>query len=236
MPDSSNDLPTLFARVMEAQAVDRERLMSELCAGDDALRRELARLIAAADTPSSFEDPLSDQAIASRRQQLEDASSSTPSRYAAGVTVAGYTIERPLGEGGMGAVYLATQRSPERHVALKVLRSGLPSENARKRFDVEAETLGRLRHPGIAQIYEAGVHEGRPFFAMEFIDGEPLNDYVARKSLTTAQTFRLVGTIAAAVQHAHQRGVIHRDLKPANILVVEPDDGGPPAPKILDFG
>ncbi|MEO1535603.1 MAG: serine/threonine-protein kinase, partial [Planctomycetota bacterium] len=221
---------------MEAQAVDRERLMSELCAGDDALRRELARLVAAADTPSSFDDPLSDKAIASRRQQLEDASTSTSSRYAAGVTIAGYTIERPLGEGGMGAVYLATQRSPERHVALKVLRSGLPSENARKRFDVEAETLGRLRHPGIAQIYEAGVYEGRPFFAMEFIDGEPLNEYVARKSLTTAQTLRLVGTIAAAVQHAHQRGVIHRDLKPANILVVEPDDGGPPEPKILDFG
>ena len=240
MPDQPNDQPrdllTLFARVMEADRADRERVMDELCGGDDALRRELSRLVAAADTPSSSDDPLSDRAIASRRATIESGAGSSESRYAQGVTIAGYTVERPLGEGGMGAVYLATQRSPERHVALKVLRSGLPSENARKRFDVEAETLGRLRHPGIAQIYEAGVHEGRPFFAMEFVDGEPLNDYVARKKLSTAQTLSLVRTVAAAVQHAHQRGVIHRDLKPANILVVESDDGGEPTPKILDFG
>lgn len=235
MTTHRTDLPSLFARVMDARPDDRDQLIGELLADDAELRRELVRLVAAASSPSGDNDPLSDRAIASRRERLESTGSSGET-IQPGTALAGYTIERLLGQGGMGAVYLAKQRSPDRYVALKVLRSGFPSEKSLKRFEIEAETLGRLRHAGIAQVFEAGVHAGQPFFAMEFIDGEPINHYVRRASLATADILRLAAKVAAALQHAHQRGVIHRDLKPANILVVDAGDGSPPEPKILDFG
>jgi TonB family protein len=146
-----------------------------------------------------------------------------------------YRIVRLLGEGGMGRVYLAEQQRPKRFVALKVIRPGLASAEVLQRFRREADVLGRLQHPGVARIYEAGtaitaVGE-QPFFAMEFIAGEPLLSDVARRRLDTRQRLELVAKVCDAVHHAHQRGIIHRDLKPANILV---DETG--QPKILDFG
>jgi WD40 repeat protein len=132
----------------------------------------------------------------------------------------------------MGAVYEAEQDRPHRLVALKVIRPGLLSPAFLKRFAQEVEILGRLRHPGIAQIYEAGVAEdGRPFFAMEFIRGLALDEYATRHGLNLASRVGLLARVCDAVQHAHDQGVIHRDLKPANILVEE--SGGP---KVLDFG
>ncbi len=230
-----NDLPALFARVMETAPADRPGLIDALGRGDDALRRELARLVAAASHPSSSDNPLSDQAIDARRESLER-NSSRHTGIRPGSVVAGYEIDRLLGEGGMGSVYLATQKRPSRRVALKVLRHGLPSERAVRRFELESEMLGRLRHPGIAQVFEAGIHEGTPFFAMEYVDGEPINEFVARRGLRAEPILRLVKRVAAAVEHAHQQGVIHRDLKPANILVTAAGDGEPGEPKILDFG
>jgi len=144
----------------------------------------------------------------------------------------------------MGTVYEAEQESPRRTVALKVIRAGYLSPQLLKRFEHESQVLGRLQHPGIAQVYEAGTvveepgSENRatpsratPFFAMEFIKGVPLTDYAASKNLGTRERLELVARICDAVYHAHQKGVIHRDLKPGNILV---DESG--QPKILDFG
>ncbi|NNE43581.1 MAG: serine/threonine protein kinase, partial [Gemmatimonadetes bacterium] len=136
----------------------------------------------------------------------------------------------------MGAVYEARQDQPRRSVALKVIRGGLFSAEQLRRFEIEAEVLGRLQHPGIAQIYEARTAETgsgarQPFFAMELIRGLPLTRYCDRNSLGVPERLRLLADVCDAVQHAHQRGVIHRDLKPANILV---DETG--QPKILDFG
>jgi serine/threonine protein kinase/tetratricopeptide (TPR) repeat protein len=147
-----------------------------------------------------------------------------------------YTIIRILGEGGMGTVYEAQQESPKRAVALKVIRAGHVSPALLRRFEHESAVLGRLQHPGIAQVYEAGtVPDERghpvPFFAMEFIRGVPLNEYAASKGLGTRDRLDLVARICDAVYHAHQKGVIHRDLKPGNILV---DESG--QPKVLDFG
>ncbi|MGB6130150.1 MAG: tetratricopeptide repeat protein [Acidobacteriaceae bacterium] len=146
-----------------------------------------------------------------------------------------YRILRLLGEGGMGAVYEAEQASPHRTVALKVIRSGYANSEMLRRFDNETQALGRLQHPGIAQIYEAGTAEtqfGRqPYFAMELIRGETLLRYCDAHKLSVRQRLQLMAKICDAVLHAHQRGLIHRDLKPANILVGE--DG---QPKILDFG
>ncbi|MBL8764149.1 MAG: serine/threonine protein kinase, partial [Phycisphaerae bacterium] len=147
-----------------------------------------------------------------------------------------YTIVRVLGEGGMGTVYEAQQESPKRTVALKVIRAGYLSPELLRRFTQESQVLGRLQHPGIAQVYEAGMAKDErghelPFFAMEFIKGVPLTEYVTQKKLGTRDRLELVAKVCDAVYHAHQKGVIHRDLKPGNIIV---DESG--QPKILDFG
>jgi len=146
-----------------------------------------------------------------------------------------YTITRLIGEGGMGAVYEAEQDQPRRTVALKVIKPGMASPELLRRFAQESQALGRLQHPGIAQIYEAGTADTgygpQPYFAMEFIRGETLRDYAAKQSLGTRQRLDIIARVCDAVQHAHQRGLIHRDLKPGNILV---DETG--QPKILDFG
>ena len=143
-----------------------------------------------------------------------------------------FRVLRLIAEGGMGAVYEAEQDNPCRTVALKVVRPGISSDSLLKRFRHESQILGRLHHPGIAQVYEAGLaDDGQPFFAMEFIRGLPLDEYADRHGLDLAARAGLVARVCDAVQHAHDRGVIHRDLKPANILV---DEAG--QPKVLDFG
>jgi WD40 repeat protein/predicted Ser/Thr protein kinase len=143
-----------------------------------------------------------------------------------------YRILRTLGTGGMGVVYEAEQENPRRTVALKVVRPGVASPDLVHRFTREAHLLGRLQHPGIAQVYEAGLDaDGQAFFAMELIHGLPLVEYARRHSLNTAARLGLVAQVCEAVQHAHDRGIIHRDLKPDNILV---DETG--QPKVLDFG
>ena len=146
-----------------------------------------------------------------------------------------YRILREIGEGGMGTVYEAEQDSPRRKVALKVIKAGVVSKNLLLRFEIEAQILGKLDHPGIATIFEAGTFdEGQgqqPFFAMEFVQGQELLDYANSKKLGTRDRLALLAKIADAVQHAHQKGVIHRDLKPGNILVTNEGQI-----KILDFG
>jgi WD40 repeat protein len=154
-----------------------------------------------------------------------------------GTRVGEYTIQSLLGAGGMGAVYVAEQEKPRRTVALKIIRPGVGTRGLIRRFEHEAEILGRLHHPGIAQVYEAGAapigvdHTTRPFIAMELIRGPTLTDFADQQNLSTPARLDLLARVADAVHHAHQRGVIHRDLKPANILV---DENG--QPKVLDFG
>ena len=148
--------------------------------------------------------------------------------------IADYKILRLIGEGGMGTVFLAQQRNPSRLVALKMVRFNLTADQLR-RFEIEAEALGRLHHPGIAQIYAAGTAETRtgpaPYLAMEYIQGMTLSPYVRSEELNLRQRLEIFIKICDAVHHAHQRGIIHRDLKPGNIMV---DETG--QPKILDFG
>jgi len=152
-----------------------------------------------------------------------------------GALVAQYTVGRVIGVGGMGAVYNATQHKPRREVALKLIRPGYASPRLLKRFEIEAEILGRLNHPNIARVFEAGIADtpagSQPFFAMELIHGAPLDRHATSQNLSTRDRLALFATICDAIHHAHTHGVIHRDLKPGNILVTS--DGHP---KILDFG
>jgi serine/threonine protein kinase/Tfp pilus assembly protein PilF len=149
--------------------------------------------------------------------------------------IGSYKILRLVGEGGMGAVYEAEQEKPRRRVALKVIRQGLTTQKLLRRFELESQVLGRLQHSGIAQIFEAGTADSpsgpQPFFAMEYIQGQSLSQYIRTDGPCSRERLELVAQICDAVHHAHQKGVIHRDLKPGNIIV---DAAG--HPKILDFG
>jgi hypothetical protein len=164
-----------------------------------------------------------------------DGSGAAPAPQTSIGKVGRYKITCLIGEGGMGAVYEAEQDQPRRTVALKVIKPGLASPELLRRFAQESQALGRLQHPGIAQIYDAGTADTgygpQPYFAMEFIRGEGLRDYAESHHLNTRQRLEIVVKVCEAVHHAHQRGLIHRDLKPGNILV---DETG--QPKILDFG
>ena len=146
-----------------------------------------------------------------------------------------YRVTRRIGAGGMGVVFAAEQTKPARTVALKVLRAGPPSGRLVQRFAWESEILGRLDHPNIAKVFEAGSYDTargpRPYFAMELVDGEPITAYAGGRGLDRRGRLGLFRAVCAAVRHAHRKGVIHRDLKPANILV-----GADGVPKVLDFG
>jgi eukaryotic-like serine/threonine-protein kinase len=146
--------------------------------------------------------------------------------------VDGYEIIGPLGEGGMGTVWRAVQLNTGRKVALKLLGAGaFGSPKLRARFEREVELTARLEHPNIARLYDSGLRQGVHCFAMELVEGEPLDQYVEDRHLTQRQVLQLMRTVCETVQHAHQRGVIHRDLKPSNILVT-----GDGQPHVLDFG
>lgn len=223
-PDLARRAEELFIELADLPLIELADLppeqrgprLEEACAGNEALRDEVLSLLEALEEETGF---LENPRVAPPAAGLD-------ATLPAGTRIGAYTILGVLGSGGMGVVYLARQERPRRTVALKLIRRGLASPSMLRRFEHEAEVLGRLQHPGIAQIYEAGVAEsasgGQPFIAMEFVRGRSLIDYARAHNLGTRERLELFARICDGVQHAHQRGVIHRDLKPANILVVDP--------------
>jgi eukaryotic-like serine/threonine-protein kinase len=170
---------------------------------------------------------------------LDDEPSETQTHRAFGVkggTIGSYRLLEPLGEGGMGEVWLAEQTRPmRRHVALKIVKLGMDSAQVVARFEAERQALALMDHPAIAKVFDAGTTpQGRPYFAMEYARGESLTQYCDRQRLRTRERLELFLHVCEGVQHAHQKGIIHRDLKPSNILVTVQDDRA--VPKIIDFG
>jgi tetratricopeptide (TPR) repeat protein len=151
-------------------------------------------------------------------------------------SIARYRLLQRLGEGGMGEVWLAEQTEPvRRQVALKVIKAGMDSAQVVARFEAERQALALMDHPTIATVFDGGTTpQLRPYFAMEYVKGEPITAYCDRHRLRTAQRLELFMQVCEGVQHAHQKGIIHRDLKPSNVLVMIQDDH--PVPKIIDFG
>ena len=245
----------IFERACDLPHGERTDFVDRKCEGDAALRTEVTSLLEHDESPANLDAAVLEPARGLLSTSAAGAGASRLPLAAAPDRIGGYRVIRTLGEGGMGVVYEAEQDSPKRRVALKVIRGGLLSHKLIQRFEREAFVLGQLQHPGIAHIYESGAVEleGRrqPFFAMELIDGEPINAYAKRQNLSVRQRLELMARVCDAVQHAHQKAIIHRDLKPANILVAEHGTGTGTAgkssgtgstvdmigqPKILDFG
>ena len=223
--DKFQELDRLFQAVCDLPADQQAQHLVELAPGNESLQSEVIELLkaersSAGVTPESFHESIA---------SILTGSIETPE------AIGNYRIIRTLGQGGMGIVYEAQQQSPQRTVALKLLRPGLATQELIRRFEFEAEALGRLQHPNIAHIYEAGLVETpagpRPFFAMEIVRGEPLNSWARKSGASVRQKLELFADICDAIQHAHTQGVVHRDIKPANILVTQDDK-----PKVLDFG
>ncbi|MCH2133175.1 MAG: serine/threonine-protein kinase [Phycisphaerales bacterium] len=196
----------------------REEFLAESCGDDEALRTEVRRMLDADSEQMTVVDHDSHVSAALPRQ------------------IGRYRIRRVLGTGGMGTVFEAIQDKPRRKVAVKVMRAGITSPKAARRFEYESQILGRLSHTGIAQVYEAGTYDdgtgGVPYFAMEYIAGaRTVLEYVHDVHPSRDDMITMFCKICDAVHHGHTKGIIHRDLKPGNVLVDRAGD-----PRIIDFG
>ncbi len=222
-PDSWNRIKELVSAVRDLPTTEREVYLDDACGDDPEVRREVDSLLAAdLDAAAFVEEPM--------LRLLDEPAG----RLKEGDQIGAYAIRRELGRGGMGVVYLATRADAEleRQVAIKVLRPGMEREEIYRRFRQEIQILANLKHPNIAQLYDVDrTADGRLYFRMEYIDGDPIDVYCRKQKLSVTQRLELFREVCAAVQHAHQQLVVHRDLKPSNILV-----GADRVPKLLDFG
>jgi tetratricopeptide (TPR) repeat protein len=217
----------LFAWALEQDPASRSAALARRCEGDRELCAEVGSLVAAWESSADFLETPAAQRIAGDEHDPRN-----------GMRIGHYRLVRPIGHGGMGVVYEAWQDDPRRAVALKVVRGGLLADPQRvRRFQREAASLGRLDHPAIARIYEAGLDAlgGDQWFAMELVRGRPLASYVRAEKPARAVLLDLYLQLCRAVDHAHRHGVVHRDLKPSNVLVVA-EPANAPAVKVLDFG
>ncbi len=219
-PGQFRELRTAFESLLSAPPADRVRLIDEIAARDSALAAELRRMLAAHGAESSVLDhPPAASVVVDEAPR----------------TVGPYRVEREIGRGGMGIVYLASRAdgSFQKHVAIKVLRRGVGADDSfLARFRREREILAQLNHPHIAAILDAGATSGGDqYFVMEYVDGVPLTAYCRDHALSIRQKLELFLQICDAVQHAHRNLTVHRDLKPSNILVTAAG-----AVKLLDFG
>lgn len=216
----------LFQEACDISPAERTAFLDDRCGGDDELRRSVERLLEHDTVGQGFLEPSNGAAAPAPSKPIR--------------RVGRYDVVAEIGSGGMGVVLRAMQQTPKREVAIKLIKPELFNRASADRLEHEAELLGRLRHPGIAQIFEAGQAQvvdeagaqmNRPFIVMELVDGSPLKAYAEAQELSIRDRVALLANLCDAMQHAHQRGVVHLDLKPANILVDENN-----SPRVLDFG
>jgi serine/threonine protein kinase len=236
---------SLFHRALARPAAERAAFLDQACHGDDSLRAHLEALLQAHDNPGNFlAEPAARLQPTDGLPSSEDTGAGGTDRDRAGPDsldapgecIGPYSLLQPIGEGGMGTVYLAEQAHPvRRQVALKLIKPGMTSGQVITRFEVERQTLALMDHPNIARVLDAGTAaSGQPYFVMELVQGVPLTHYCDERRLSPRERLQLFLPVCRAVQHAHQKGVIHRDLKPSNVLVALYD--GRPVPKVIDFG
>jgi WD40 repeat protein/serine/threonine protein kinase len=234
---------SLFHLALEKPAGERAAFLEEACGGDPALRQRVEALLAAHQNPGSFlREPAVNLGLTAASQpgrhpgEEGDAPAPRPLGEGAGSRIGPYKLLQQIGEGGMGAVFLAEQTQPvQRRVALKLIKPGMDSGQVLARFEAERQALALMDHPHIARVLDAGTTEsGLPYFVMELVKGVPLTRFCDERHLTPRQRLELFVPVCQAVQHAHTKGIIHRDLKPSNVLVALYDDKA--VPKVIDFG
>jgi serine/threonine protein kinase/tetratricopeptide (TPR) repeat protein len=223
-----HQIKQLFQEAIELDAIARAEFLSEACGDDVSLKAEVERMLAASEEAESFiEAPVYHFADFTTQKVI-------PQEPAAGSFIGHYKVIREIGEGGMGAVYLAVRADDQykKRVAIKLIKGGAHNQYLRRRFLSERQILASLDHPNIAKLLDGGTTEdGSPYLVMDYIEGLPINEYCDNNKLSTAERLKLFRQICAAVHYAHQNLVIHRDIKPGNILVTA--DG---TPRLLDFG
>ncbi|MFT3878837.1 MAG: protein kinase [Gemmatales bacterium] len=229
---------SIFVEALEVtDPLEREVYLDQACAGDRSLRHRIEKLFQAHSTASDFlETPAPAPTVFS----------ATVPELPPGSRIDRYRIIRLIGQGGMGAVYLAEQTEPVvRQVALKLIKPGIASPQVLMRFEAERQTLAMMEHPHIAKVLDVGTatitsedqHAAtfmQPYFVMEMVPGTPITDYCNTHQLVIRERLQLFALVCHALHHAHQKGIIHRDLKPSNVLITEYD--GKPVPKVIDFG
>jgi serine/threonine protein kinase len=217
----------LFQAALDLPPAERDGFVAVACAGNSTVLSRVRELLAAhhqivgpLDAPP-LGVPTADYSPASDRP---------------GIQLGPYKLLQKLGEGGMGAVWMAEQSGPvRRKVAVKLVRPGMDSKTVLARFEAERQALALMDHPNIAKVFDAGeAPDGRPYFVMELVKGVPITKYCDDHKLTPRQRLELFVPVCQAVQHAHQKGIIHRDLKPNNVLVAPHDSR--PVPTVIDFG
>jgi serine/threonine protein kinase/Tfp pilus assembly protein PilF len=255
-PERWRKIDQLLSAALEREGAQRASFLSQACEGDEQLRAEVQRLIAAHQASSDFLEPPSgatdaaeDLALRQELQSLLRSNQEAKSLLAStvlkgtlsheheslvGHRIGSYKLLRQIGHGGMGIVYLADRADEHfrQRVAIKLVRRGMDTEGILRRFKNERQILASFNHPNIARLLDGGTTEdGRPYFVMELIEGKPLYDFCDTNKLSIPDRLNLFCDICSAVHYAHQNLIVHRDLKPRNILVT-----GAGVPKLLDFG
>ncbi|MBX3746996.1 MAG: serine/threonine protein kinase [Verrucomicrobiae bacterium] len=224
MPAPERDL---FLQALElGTPADRLAFLDRACRDQPALRERVEGLLHCHLQAGDFLDGASSEA-----PPPPDPLSEGP-----GTVIGRYKLLEKIGEGGFGVVYMAEQREPvKRRVALKIIKLGMDTRQVVGRFEAERQALALMDHPNIARVLDGGATAtGRPYFVMELVRGVPITQFCDEQRLDPADRLELFIEVCAALQHAHQKGIIHRDIKPSNVLVTLHDDR--PVPKVIDFG
>lgn len=214
---------------LDVTGTERDALLRERCGDDIALRAEVERMLAACESADDmFEAPPTLTAAGFVDDDDDDRDAIEP-----GDVIGSYRVIELIGRGGMGAVYLAERADGayDKQVALKLVKRGMDTDEIVSRFERERQILANLEHPNIARLLDGGVtHSGLPYFVMELVQGEPIDEHCDRGRLDVGARLQLFRAVCDAVRHAHATLVVHRDLKPGNILIANGE------PKLLDFG
>jgi serine/threonine protein kinase len=227
----------IFHEALALPESERERFVAAACGGDDRLRAEVERLLAANEEAGEF---LASPSGGDRDRSAGGAREGEPPAAGAeegpGSRIGPYKLLQLIGEGGFGSVYMAEQEEPiQRRVALKIIKLGMDTREVIARFEAERQALAMMDHPNIAKVLDAGAAaSGRPYFVMELIKGVPITEYADANRLSTRERLELFIDVCRAIAHANSKGIVHRDIKPSNVLVTLHD--GRPVPKVIDFG
>ena len=233
-PERWQNVERIYHAALQSPEHLRDALLEQVCAADLTLRAEVESLLKYAERPACALDKPAIELAAEVLAEGLSASESKHTDKMIGARIAQYRLVGKLGVGGMGDVYRAIRDDDqfEKEVAIKLVRHGMETEAVYARFRKERQILAGFEHENIARLLDGGTtSEGHPFFVMELVEGNPIDDYCDEHKLGTSARLNLFLSVCSAVQYAHQRLVVHRDLKPSNILVTS--DG---VPKLLDFG